>query len=169
MKRTRAVAIVLFAFLFGGSSAEVAVQAKRAIDRHLATEEEGSVGELVAFELRGPDGGLIARPRLIASPGRPAQLELRDPEHPSVVRVALRVDAARDVSGDLSVQYELELPADGIASRGRVSVTPGVEHALELGDGVVATLLALPVPSAAFDTYLTTEREARYAGLRERT
>ncbi|HEU0055032.1 MAG TPA: hypothetical protein VFQ39_17720, partial [Longimicrobium sp.] len=69
MKRTRAVAIVLFAFLFGGSSAEVAVQAKRAIDRHHA-EEEGSAGELVALELRGADGAVLARPRLVAPPGR---------------------------------------------------------------------------------------------------
>ena len=169
MKRTRAVAIVMFAFLFGGSSAEVAVQAKRAIDRHLAVEEEGSVGELVSLELRGPGGEVLARPRLIASPGRPAQLELRDPEHPDVVRVALWVDTAREISGDLAVQYELELPRDGVASRGRVSVTPGVEHALELGEGLVATLLALPVPSTAFDAYLATEREARLAGLRDRT
>jgi len=169
MKRTRAFAIVLFAFLFGGSSAEVAVQAKRAIDRHLATEEEGSAGELVAFELRGPSGELLARPRLIASPGRPAQLELRDPEHPGQVRVAPRVETAREASGDVAVAYELELPGDGLASRGRVSVTPGVEQALELGEGLVATLLALPVPSAAFDAYVASERMARFFSFRERT
>ena len=169
MKRTRAVAIVLFAFLFGGSSAEVAVQAKRAIERHHASEEEGSAGELVAFELRGPGGELLARPRLIASPGRPAQLELRDPENPSQVRIALRIETTREVSGDLAVEYEVELPGDGLASRGRVSVTPGVEHVLELGEGLAATLLALPVPSAAFDAYLAAERGARSAGVRERT
>jgi hypothetical protein len=170
MKRTRAVAIVLFAFLFGGSSAEVAVQAKRAIDRRHAVEEEGSAGQLVALELRGRDGQLLARPRLIAAPGRPAQLELRDPEHPGRIRVALRVEAAREVSGDVTIDYELDLPGEAIASLGRVSVTPGVEQELALGDeGVTATLLTLPVPSTAFDAYLQSEREARLAPLRGRT
>jgi len=169
MKRTRAVAIVLFAFLFGGSSAEVAVQAKRAIDRHLAAEEEGSAGELVALELRGQGGEVVARPRLLAVPGRPAQLELRVPEHPDLVRVALRVQTALEVSGDLAVEYELELPGEALASRGRVTITPGVEHALELGEGLSATLLALPVPSPAFDAYLAAEREARHVAIRDRT
>ncbi|GEJ57584.1 hypothetical protein [Anaeromyxobacter diazotrophicus] len=168
MKRTRAVAIVLFAFLFGGSSAEVAVQAKRAIDRHLAAEEEGSAGELVAFELRGAGGELLARPRLLATPGRPAQLELRDPERPHLVRVALRVETTREASGDVSVEYELELPGQPLAL-GRVSVTPGVEQALDLGEGLAATLLTLPVPSAAFDAYLAAERQARLVAFRDRT
>lgn len=167
MKRARAVAIVLFAFLFGGSSAEVAVRAKRAIDRHLA-EEEGSAGQLVALELRGPDGALLARPRLIAAPGKAAQLELRDLEQPWQVRVAFRVEASREVSGDVALDYELEVPGVAVAHHGRATATPGVEQALDLGEAAVAaTLLTLPVPSAAFDAYLAAEREARL-GLRDR-
>lgn len=163
MKRTRAIAIVLFAFLFGGSSAEVAVRAKRAIDRHLA-EEEGSAGQLVALELRGPGGDLLARPRLIAPPGRPAQLELRDPEQPWHVRVALRVEATREVSGDVALDYELDVPGEDVAHRGRATTTPGVEQALDLGESRLAvTVLTLPVPSPAFDAYLAAEREARLA------
>jgi hypothetical protein len=163
MKATRIAAVLIFAFLFGGSGAEVAVQTKRAIDRHRAAHEEGSAGELVALEIRR-EGELVARPRVIASPGRATQLVLRDPSSPSAVRLALRVETAREPSGDLSVEYALEVPGEELTAIGRVSVTPGVEAPLQLGEGsLTATLVTLPVPSEAFDAYLAAERQARPA------
>jgi hypothetical protein len=162
MKPTRIVATLLLAFLFGGSSAEVAVQAKRAIERHRAVHEEGSAGELFALEIHQDGGELLARPRFIAVPGRPADVILRDPENPNEVRLALRVETAREPSGDLSVRYELRMPRLDLIHAGETSVTPGVEQRLDLGDTtVVATLLTLPVPSAAFDAYLEAERTSR--------
>jgi hypothetical protein len=162
MKPTRILAILLLAFAFGGGSAEVAVRAKRAIDRHRSAPEEGSAGELVALEIHRDDGEVVARPRVVTSPGRATQLILRDPENPAEVRLALRVETTRQASGDLAVDYELTMPGEELVSRGRVSMTPGVEQRLELGDHpLVATLLAIPVPSAAFDAYLQSERASR--------
>lgn len=169
MKRTRAAAIIMFAFLFGGSSAEVVVQAKRAIDRRLATEEEGSAGDLIAMEVRDAAGELVARPRLIAAPGKAAQLELRDPEQPWQVRVMLRVVALREASGELALAYELALPLAGLRARGDVVLTPGVEQSLDLGGELTASVFSVPVPSAAFDAYLASEREARALAVHERS
>lgn len=164
MKPTRILAILLLAFMFGGGSAEVAVRAKRAIDRHRGAQEEGSAGELVALEIHRDDGEIVARPRVVASPGRPTQLILRNPENPDEVRLSLRVETARQASGDLAVDYELTMPGEDLVSRGRVSIAPGVEQRLELGDHpLTATLLTIPVPSAAFDAYIQSERAARRA------
>jgi hypothetical protein len=162
MNPTRIVAILVLAFVFGGSSAEVAVQAKRALDRRWSAQEEGSAGELVALEIQREDGQVLARPRVVTSPGRPTQLILRDPENPAEVHLALRVETSRQASGDLAVDYELSMPGEELVSRGHVCVAPGVEHRLELGDHpIIATLLTIPVPSAAFDAYLESERAAR--------
>src|SRR5690349_13207009 len=120
MKPTRIAAILMLAFLFGGSSAEVAVQAKRAIDRHRAAREPGSAGDLVALEIHGEDGELLARPRVLSAPGRSAQLVLRDPFDPALVRLALRIATVREPSGDLSVQYDIELPSAAVRSSGTV-------------------------------------------------
>ncbi|HET9595992.1 MAG TPA: hypothetical protein VFP65_10445 [Anaeromyxobacteraceae bacterium] len=162
MKLSRTVAVLLLAFLFGGSSAEVAVQTKRALDRHRAAEEDGAAGELVALEIQRPDGEVVARPRLIATPGRSARLELRDPEHPNAVRLSLRIQTSREPSGDVEIAWDLSMPGEALQCSGRVSMTPGVERPLDLGDHpLTAVLLALPVPSAAFDAYLDAERSAR--------
>jgi len=159
MKLTRAVATVLLAFLFGGSSAEVAVQAHRAL--HPRAPEVGAAGDLVALEVRDQDGDVVARPRLIAAPGRPAHVVLRDPLDQSV-RLELRVEATREPSGEVSLDYELSIPDEELSCSGRLAATPGVEHALDLGGRpLTATLLTLPVPSAAFEAYLESERQAR--------
>jgi hypothetical protein len=165
MKLTRAAGIVLLAFLLGGSSAEVAVQTHRALAR--PAPEAGSAGDLVALEVRGDDGEVLARPRLIATPGRPAHLVVRDPMDPLRVRLELRVEAVRDISGEVSLDYELTMPGEELSCRGRLATTPGVEHALDVGDRpLTATLLTLPVPSAEFEAFLESERAARRAAIR---
>ncbi len=162
MKPNRIAAILLLSFMFGGGSAEVAVRAKRSIERHRAAQEEGSAGELVALEIHREDGEVLARPRVLASPGRAAHLVLRDPQNPAEVRLSLRVETTRQASGDLAVDYELSMPGEDLVSRGRVNMMPGVEQRLELGElPLTATLLTIPVPSAAFDAYLESERAAR--------
>jgi hypothetical protein len=161
MKRTRAVAIVLLSFLLGGSSAEVAVQTHRALHRSHAPDP-GEGGDLVALEVRGESGAVIARPRVITTPGRAAHLILRDPSDPERVRLTLRVEATREPSGEVSVEYELALPERDCLAAGRLYTTPGVEAPLDLGAlPVTATLLTLPVPSAAFDAFLEGERRIR--------
>jgi hypothetical protein len=154
MRPARVVAILLLAFLFGGSSAEVAVQTKRAIER-ARTAEEGSAGELVAFEIHR-DGERLAPPR-----GRATQLVLRDPQDPGLVRLALRLETTREPTGDILVDYEITVPSDEVVAVGRVSATHGVEHSLDLGERITAKLLTLPVPSTAFDAYIQGERAAR--------
>jgi len=161
MKTARAIAVVMLAFLFGGSSAEVAVQTHRALHRQKGSAGEG--GDLVAFELRGESGEVIARPRLIAPPGRAAHLILRDPSDPRRVRLTLRVETTREPTGEVSVDYEVSLPFEAVSAAGRVSVTQGVELALDLGVlPLSATLLTVPVPSAAFDAFLESERRIRH-------
>ncbi|HZY03315.1 MAG TPA: hypothetical protein VFF02_07415 [Anaeromyxobacteraceae bacterium] len=158
MNASRIAALLVLAFLFGGSSAEVAVQTSRALARARADRKVGSAGDLVALEVRD-EGGPIARPRFVAPLGHPVQLTLRDPMEPDRVRLQLRVEATREPTGDVSLEYALEIPARDVTALGRVTVTPGVEHTLALGGGrVEATLLTLPVPSAAFDAYLEAER-----------
>jgi hypothetical protein len=162
MKTARAIAVVMLAFLLGGSSAEVAVQTHRALQRQKPTAP-GEGGDLVAFELRGEDGEVIARPRLIAPPGRAAHLVLRDPVDPRRVRLTLRVEATREPTGEVSVDFELSFPFEAASVSGRVSATEGVEHALDLGGlPLTATLMTVPVPSAAFDAFLEAERRIRH-------
>ncbi len=157
MRPRQIAALLVLAFLFGGSSAEVAVQTSRAVKRARA-DRMGSVGDLVAFQVLDETGQVIARPRLIAPLGRAAHLVLRDPLDPETVQLALHVETAREASGDILLDYALELPGRSVSASGKVSVTPGVERVLALGDGPVSgKLLALPVPSAAFDAYLEAE------------
>ena len=162
MRPRQITALLVLAFLFGGSSAEVAVRTSRAVARARAERHIGSVGDLVAFQLLDEDGQVIARPRLIAPLGRTAHLVLRDPLDPQTIQLALHVEAAREASGDILLDYALELPGRSVSASGKVSVTPGVERVLALGDGpVTGTLMALPVPSAAFDAYLEAEGARR--------
>ncbi len=156
MKPSRLLSLLVLAFLFGGGSAEMAVQTSRAIARAKAEREVGTAGDFVALEVKGEDGELIARPRLIAVEGRPAQLVLLDPVNPSLVRLALRVETAREASGDIALDWSLELPGRDLSASGKTSVTPGIEQAMELGE-VTAKVLTLPVPSAAFDAYVEAE------------
>ena len=161
MKSIRAVAIVLLSFLVGGSSAEVAVQTRRVLSRPRAADAK-EVADLVALELRNEGGSLIARPRVITTPGRSAHLILRDPADPERVKLTLRVEATREPSGEVSVDYELALPERKLGAAGRLYATPGVEEAMDLGHlPITATLLTLPVPSAAFDAFLDSERRIR--------
>lgn len=165
MPRARAVLLLAAAFLAGGGSAEVAVRTHRAMERARAEREVGSAGQLVALSLAEADGDVLARPRLIAPNGRRAELVLHDPLHPQDVRLAFRVEATREPSGDISLDYALWLPDRAVAARGKLSLTPGVEQAVKLpGSSLVATWLAVPVPSAAFDAFLEGESLRRIPG-----
>jgi hypothetical protein len=157
----RIAGLLTLAFGVGGASAEVAVRTHEAIERVKAEREIGAAGQLVALQLSEPGGAVIARPRLIAPTGRAAELRLHDPANPDIVRLSFRVEAARDPSGFISLDYTLHVPARDLTASGRLSLTPGVEQSIELGDGVlVATWLAVPVPSAQFDAFLEGEAGA---------
>jgi hypothetical protein len=160
------VSLVLSAaFLVGAGSAEVAVRTHDALERVRQEREIGAAGQLVQLQITGPDGEVLARPRLIAPAGKTAELVLHDPAHPDEVRLAFRVEATREPSGEIALHYALWVPGRAVSARGRVSLTPGVEHELPLGDGVlVASFLAVPVPSAAFDAYLEAESARRAPG-----
>jgi hypothetical protein len=155
--RLRIPLVLVAAFLLGGGSAEVAVRTHRSMERARAEREVGSAGQLVSLELTDADG-VVARPRVIAPKGKKAELVLHDPANPGEVRLAFRVEATREPSGDISLDYALWLPDRAFAAKGRVSLTPGVEQAVRLPGGeLVATWLAVPVPSAAFDAFLEGE------------
>ncbi len=164
-KALRISLLLVAAFVFGGASAEVAVRTHAAVEAARASREPGSAGQLVALQLTDAAGAVVARPRLIAPDGKSAELVLHDPARPGEVRLAFRVEATREPTGEIALDYELWIPERAVASKGKLSLTPGVEQAVALGDGVmIATWMALPVPSAAFDAYLEAERAARRSG-----
>jgi len=165
LRRGKIVFLLAGAFLFGGGSAEVAVRTHAAIERVRHVREIGSAGQLVMLELSAPGGEVIARPRIIAPVGKAAHLVLHDPADPESVRLAFRVEAVREPSGDIALAYALWLPERAIAEQGKLSLTPGVEQAIEIGEGtLVASWLAVPVPSAAFDALMEAEMARRLPG-----
>ncbi len=166
LRRTSKVALLLSsAFLVGGGSAEVAVRTHAALERVRLEREIGAAGQLVVLQLASADGEVIARPRLIAPAGKPTELVLHDPADPDAVRLAFRVAATREPSGEIALDYALYLPERAISERGRISLTPGVEQAFEIADGtLVASWLAVPVPSAAFDALMEAEAQRRSPG-----
>ncbi len=161
-KTARVCLVVLAAFLVGGASAEVAVRTHEAISRARAEREVGGAGQLVALELRDPSGELVARPRIIAPVGKAAEVVLHEPGDPGEVRIAFRVEAVREATGDIALAYALWVPGHDVKASGTMQLTPGVEQRIALGEGaLVATWLAVPVPSAALDAYLESEAAAR--------
>jgi hypothetical protein len=165
LRRGRIAFLLAGAFVFGGGSAEVAVRTHQAIERIKHEREIGAAGQLVVLELSAPGGEVIARPRIIAPVGKAAHLVLHDPADPESVRFAFRVEAVREPSGDIALAYALWVPEMAIAEQGKVSLTPGVEHAVEIGEGaLVASWLAVPVPSAAFDALMEAESARRLPG-----
>ena len=150
--------LVAAAFVLGGASAEVAVRTHHAIERARADREVGSAGQLVCLEVKDAYGEVVARPRVIAPAGKAAELVLHDPGQQDAIRLAFRIEAVREASGEIALEYALWVPGHDVRAKGRVSLTPGVEQAVELGGGtLVATWMAVPVPSAAFDAYLESE------------
>ncbi|HEY6098835.1 MAG TPA: hypothetical protein VIW03_05370 [Anaeromyxobacter sp.] len=165
LRRGKIAFLLVGAFLFGGGSAEVAVRTHAAIERVRHERAIGSAGQLVVLELSAPGGEVIARPRIIAPVGKVASLVLHDPADPESVRLAFRVEAVREPSGDIALAYALWVPDRAIAERGKLSLTPGVEQAVEIGSGaLVASWLAVPVPSAAFDALMEAEAARRLPG-----
>ncbi len=165
LRKSKVAFLLAGAFLVGGGSAEVGLRTHAALERVRQGREIGSAGQLVVLELWGRDGELIARPRVIAPAGKATELLLHDPADPESVRLAFRVEAVREASGDIALAYSLVVPERAIAERGRLSLTPGVEQAVEVGDGtLVASWLAVPVPSAAFDALMEAEAARRSAG-----
>jgi hypothetical protein len=164
LRRGKVAALLVGAFLVGGGSAEVAVRTHAALERVRSEREQGAAGQLVVLELAAPDGEIIARPRIIAPTGKVAELVLHDPANPEEIRLAFRVEAVREPSGEIVLDYSLWVPERAVAERGKLSLTPGVEQAVEVGDGVlVASWLAVPVPSAAFDALIEAELGRRGA------
>ena len=163
---SRTGALVLAAaFLVGAGSAEVAIRTRGTLERVRQERETGAAGQLVQLQVTSAGGEVLARPRLIAPAGKQAEVVLHDPARPGEVRLALRIEAARDPSGEIELRYALWIPERALSMHGRVSLTPGVEQELPLGDGtLVASILALPVPSAAFDAYLEAEGARRAMG-----
>jgi len=162
MKPSRLVALLVLAFAFGGGSAEVAVRTHHAIAKAREAREVGSAGQLVALQLTDERGEVVARPRLICPVGKKAELVLHDPLDPEDVRLAFRVRASREPSGDIALDWSIWVPERAVATSGKVSLTPGVEQAVPVGDGtLVATWFAVPVPSAAFDAFLEAEQARR--------
>lgn len=162
MKPGRFAAVLLLAFAFGGGSAEVAVRTHQALEKAREAREIGSAGQFVALQLTDEHGDVVARPRIICPVGKKAELVLHDPLDPADVRLAFRVAATREPSGEIALDWSLWVPERAVAASGKLSLTPGVEQAVPVGDGaLLATWLAMPVPSAAFDAFLEAEQSRR--------
>ena len=164
-KTLRVAALLSSAFVLGGSSAEVAIRTHHALERAKAEREVGSAGQLVELSLTDGEGHVVAKPRFIAPVGRPSELVLHDPTDPERIRLWLRVEASREPTGEIALDYTLRIPDRDVALTGKLRLTPGVQEAVDLDDGgeIVATWFALPVPSAAFDAYLEAQAAARRA------
>lgn len=164
VRSVRVALILLGAFLVGGASAEVAVRAKVAVDRESRVRELAAAGELIALQLSTPEGLVVAQPRLITVAGKPARLYLHAPGSPDEILMSFRVETSRQQGGLISVRYELTLPDRALQAEGRLRLFPGVRQAIPLPAGeLVATLLAVPFPSAHFDRYLEAEQARRAA------
>jgi hypothetical protein len=158
----RVIAVLSTAFLVGGASAEVAVRTKAAVDLERRDREQGVAGELISLKLTAPDVSVVAQPRFIAPAGKPARLVLHAPGRPDEILMSFRVEVARQTGGLVTLRYELTLPDRSVHSRGSLRLLPGVRQAIQLPQGeLVATWLAMPVPSAQFDDYLEAERARR--------
>lgn len=157
MRSLRAIAILSVAFLVGAASAEgiVRVRTARATE---AAAKDGSVGELISFEVRTEDGSTLARSRLVSPDGKLASVVVREPGAPSSVRMVLRVTTSRETSGSVCVNYAVQIPELSLSRSGRVWVKPGVESTLPIGHDLVAIFTAVPVPSKAFDQLIESER-----------
>jgi hypothetical protein len=158
MKTLRVIAILATAFLVGAGSAEAVFRS--GVGRaspDTATRPEGSLGEMVSFEVRS-EGATIARSRLVSPDGKKASVVLRDPADPASVRMVLQVSTARGASGNVCVNYDVRIPELDLVRSGRVWVQPGVEQALPIGHDLVAVFTAVPVPSKAFDEWIKAER-----------
>jgi len=162
MKPTRLAAVLVLAFAFGGGSAEVAVRTHQALEKARVERQVGSAGQLVALELTDEKGSVLARPRLICPVGKKAELVLHDPLDPADVRLAFRVAATREPSGEISLDWSLWVPERAVAASGKLSLAPGVEQAVPVAEGtLIATWIAVPVPSAAFDAFIEAEQARR--------
>lgn len=157
MKKLRATAILVAAFLVGAGSAEAVVRF-RAAGAPVVNATEGALGEFLSFEVRGEDGATVAKSRLVSPSGKLSSVVVRDPADPASVRMVLRVSTSREASGSVRVNYAVQIPELSLARTGRVWVKPGVESTLPLGHDLVAVFTAVPVPSKAFDDLVAAER-----------
>jgi hypothetical protein len=158
-RMTRAAAVLASAFIVGGASAEVAVRTHAAVEQVRKDREAASVGELVALKLTTSDGEIVAQPRLIAPAGKPTRMVLHPPGRPDEILMSFRVEAKRQAGGLIALHYELTLPNRAVNTAGSLRLSPGVKQAIPLPQGeLVATLVAVPFPSDAFDRYLEGER-----------
>ncbi len=160
MRALHAVAVVTLAFAVGAASTEGVVRMRAARAEKVAATD-GSIGELVAFEVRTEDGATLAKSRLVSPEGKVASVTVRDPSDPSTVRMVLRVTTSREASGSVCVNYAVQIPELSLSRSGRVWVKPGVESTLPLGPDLVAVFTAVPVPSRAFEKLLESERAHR--------
>lgn len=157
----RIAAVLASAFVVGGASAEVAVRTHAAVEQ-VAQDRQRTSGELVALRLTGPDGEVLAEPRLITPTGKAAELVLHYPGRPDDVRLAFRVQAARRDQGTIGLKYAVWLPDRALSAAGELSLSPGVRHEVALRDGqITASWLAVPFPSPEFDAYMRAQRLAQ--------
>ncbi|MBS1109196.1 MAG: hypothetical protein H6Q88_1188 [Anaeromyxobacteraceae bacterium] len=157
MRTLRAIAVLAVAFLVGAASAEGIVRARtaRVVED---SSKDGSIGELISFEVRSEDGATFAKSRLVSPEGKLSSVVVRDPATPASVRMVLRVTTSRETSGSVCVNYAVQIPELSLSRSGRVWVKPGVESTLPIGHDLVAVFTAVPVPSKAFDQLIESER-----------
>ena len=157
--------LILSAFLVGGASAE-AVRTHGAIPARApsASSAPPASWSPSSYVTRAASSW---RALGSAPAGKAAEVVLHEPGDPGTVRVAFRVEAVRDATGDIALAYALWVPGHDVKTSGTMQLTPGVEREIALADGaLVARWLAVPVPSAALDAYLEGEAAQRQSSRR---
>jgi hypothetical protein len=157
------IALVLSsAFVVGGASAEVAVRTRDAVQQVQQERRAGAAGELVALRLTGPNGEVLAEPRLIAPAGKTAELVLHYPGRPDDVRLAFRIQSARQGPGKIGLRYSVWVPERDLSAAGELSLAPGIQRDIALRGGeITASWLAVPFPSPEFDAWMAAQRAAK--------
>ena len=111
----------------------------------LRPERGGAAAVLYSIELRNASGDLLASPMLVGEEGRPVHLNLVGP-HSDPMAMSLDLDPQPD-GDNICLGYKLSID-DGFAHSGRVGVSYGEQHSLQLRGGGESLRLSLVVARA---------------------
>jgi len=100
---------------------------------------------LYSIEVRNDAGDLLASPMLVGEEGRPVHLNLVGP-HSDPMAMSLDLDPQPD-GDNICLGYKLSID-DGFAHSGRVGVSYGEQHSLQLRGGGESLRLSLVVARA---------------------
>src|SRR3954469_4434766 len=116
---------------------------------NLRPEDPRSDAVLYSIEVRNEAGDLLASPMLVGEEGRPVHLSLAREikHHREPVAMSLDLDPRSQGGDDLCLGYRLSID-DGFAHSGRLGVSYGETHSVQLNGGGESLRLSLVVARA---------------------